>query len=68
LDLQKHKQQYPPIQVVQFSDSHDRILIIDYQRVYHLGASLKDLGRKWFAFSLIEREAFKVVDRLGMGK
>ena len=50
LDLQKHNAQYPPISVKIFTRSHDRFLIIDND-VYHIGASLKDLGKKWFAFS-----------------
>jgi hypothetical protein len=48
LDIAKHDAQYPPIPVHVFSKSHDRFLIID-DRVYHVGASLKDLGKKWFA-------------------
>jgi len=48
LDIAKHDAQYPPIPVHVFSKSHDRFLIID-NRVYHVGASLKDLGKKWFA-------------------
>ena len=50
LDLQKHNAQYPPVTVQQFTRSHDRFLFID-DDVYHIGASLKDLGKKWFAFS-----------------
>jgi hypothetical protein len=50
LDLQKHNAQYPPVVVKAFTRSHDRFLFIDGD-VYHIGASLKDLGRKWFAFS-----------------
>ena len=48
LDVTKHDAQYPPIPIYTFTKSHDRFLIID-QRVYHLGASIKDLGKKWFA-------------------
>ena len=50
LDLQKHNTQYPPVNIKSFSRSHDRFLIIDND-VYLIGASLKDLGKKWFAFS-----------------
>ena len=50
LDLQKHNAQYPPVDVKIFTRSHDRFLFIDNE-VYHVGASLKDLGKKWFAFS-----------------
>ena len=53
LDIAKHDAQYPPIPVKIFTNAHDRFLIIDDQ-VYHIGASLKDLGKKWFAFSLME--------------
>ena len=53
LDLKKHNAQYAPIDVQQFTRSHDRFLCID-DTVYHLGASLKDLGKKWFAFSKME--------------
>ena len=52
LDLVKHNAQYAPIEVRPFNKAHDRFLIIDEQ-VYHIGASLKDLGKKWFAFSLM---------------
>ncbi|GHT05115.1 DNA-binding protein [Bacteroidia bacterium] len=53
LDLKKHHEQYPPIMVKLFTRSHDRFLLIDNE-VYHIGASLKDLGKKWFAFSKME--------------
>jgi hypothetical protein len=56
LDLQKHNAQYPPVAVKTFARSHDRFLIID-DVVYHFGASLKDLGKKWFAFSKMRLEA-----------
>ncbi|MCO5230398.1 MAG: ORF6N domain-containing protein [Chitinophagales bacterium] len=51
LDLQKHNQQYPEIALKELKTAHDRFLIIDEKELYHLGASLKDLGKKWFAFS-----------------
>ena len=66
LDLAKHNSQYPQVQVKEFKHSHDRFLIIDYKEVYHIGASLKDLGKKWFAFSKFDKEAFKLLDRLGL--
>jgi hypothetical protein len=50
LDLKKHNAQYPPVHIKTFQRSHDRFLVID-DEVYHIGASLKDLGKKWFAFS-----------------
>ena len=54
LDLQRHNSQYEPIDIRQFNQSHDRFLIIDEKELYHIGASLKDLGKKWFAFSRIQ--------------
>lgn len=52
LDLTRHNSQYNPIDVIPFNKAHDRFLVID-DMVYHFGASLKDLGKKWFAFSLM---------------
>lgn len=63
-DLDRHNAQYPPIRVIEFSLSHDRFLILDESQVYHLGASLKDLGNKWFAFSRLDASALKVMDRI----
>ncbi len=54
LDLIKHNSQYPEIKAIEFNDAHDRFLIIDQMELYHFGASLKDLGKKWFAFSKLE--------------
>ena len=65
LDLQKHNQQYPPIEVRRFKDAHDRFLVLDERVVYHIGASLKDLGKKWFAFSKFETGAIDMLKRLG---
>jgi hypothetical protein len=53
LDLQRHNAQYRPIAIDAFQNVHDRFLCID-DTVYHIGASLKDLGKKWFAFSRME--------------
>ena len=53
LDVDRHNSQYPPIEVDVFRRSHDRFLCID-DRVYHVGASIKELGKKWFAFSKME--------------
>ena len=53
LDLQRHNAQYPPVAIDAFQNAHDRFLCID-DMVYHIGASLKDLGKKWFAFSRME--------------
>jgi hypothetical protein len=54
LDIKKANEQYGGFEVKPFDQSHDRFLIIDSKEVYHLGASLKDLGKKWFAFSKLE--------------
>jgi len=64
LDLKKHNSQYEQITIKKFDKSHDRFLIIDNNIVYHLGASLKDLGKKWFAFSLIEKGSLNILERL----
>ncbi|NCB13805.1 MAG: ORF6N domain-containing protein, partial [Erysipelotrichia bacterium] len=64
LDFQKYQTQYKNIELFEFKNSHDRFLIIDEKEVYHLGASLKDLGKKWFAFSKFEIENLKILDYL----
>jgi len=64
LDLKKFNSQYPTINVKTFTKSHDRFLIIDNSTVYHIGASLKDLGKKWFAFSKIELDATEMIRKL----
>lgn len=64
LDLNKHNDQYPPIQVRTYKSSHDRFLIIDNTEVYHIGASLKDLGKKMFAFSKLDLPAHTIIDVL----
>jgi len=64
LDLKKHNEQYPSIEIKEFTKSHDRFLIIDEKTIYHIGASLKDLGRKWFAFSRIKLNAKDLIDSL----
>ena len=63
LDLKKHNEQYATIEVKQLKHVHDRFLLID-EKIYHLGASLKDLGLKWFAFSLIEEDVFELKKRV----
>ena len=63
LDIQKHNAQYPPISVVEFDRSHDRFLCID-ETVYHLGASIKDLGKKWFAFNRMEMPTTKLLNKI----
>lgn len=64
LDLQRHNSQYEPIDIYQFRQSHDRFLIIDEKELYHIGASLKDLGKKWFAFSKIQLDIKEMMGRL----
>ncbi len=66
LDLDKYNSQYGKIEIKEFKDSHDSFMIIDDKEVYHIGASLKDLGKKWFAFSKFDKEAFKLLERLGL--
>jgi len=63
-DLKKHNQQYPLIELKHFSKSHDRFLIIDNKDIYHIGASLKDLGKRWFAFSKINLNPLDIISRL----
>ncbi|MBN2776219.1 MAG: ORF6N domain-containing protein [Bacteroidales bacterium] len=64
LDLQKHNQQYSKIDIKLYSKSHDRFLILDKKDVYHIGASLKDLGKKIFAFSKIDFDANYLIEKL----
>ena len=63
LDIQKHNAQYPPIDIHIFDRSHDRFLCID-ETVYHLGASIKDLGKKWFAFNRMEMPTSELLQRM----
>lgn len=63
-DIEKHNAQYPKVEVTKFTKAHDRFLIIDQTTVYHLGASLKDLGKKWFAFSKMEAKAMEMITNL----
>ena len=64
LDLDRHKDQYPPVDVRTCKFSHDRFLIVDETDVYHIGASLKDLGKKMFAFSKLDIPATVITDLL----
>lgn len=64
LDIKKHNQQYPKIEVKLFSKSHDRFLIIDPKTVYHIGASIKDLGKNRVAFSKMQIESFDILSKL----
>ncbi|WP_461255208.1 hypothetical protein [Treponema sp. R80B11-R83G3] len=62
LDIQKANEQYGGFDLKQFTQSHDRFLIIDDgKEVYHLGASLKDLGKKWFAFSKLDKSSVESI-------
>ena len=64
LDLDKHNAQYEPIDIVHFNKAHDRFLLID-DEVYHIGASIKDLGKKWFAFTRMrDIRAEELIDRI----
>lgn len=68
LDLDKHKAQYPPIAVKVLDKAHDRFLILDKQEIYHIGASLKDLGKRWFAFSKLDASGLTILENLkGLG-
>lgn len=64
LDLQKYNTQYPKIEIIRFDLSHDRFLIIDETQVYHFGASLKDLGKKWFAVSKLDGSSLSILEKL----
>jgi phage regulator Rha-like protein len=66
LDLQRYNSQYPRIEIEIFSDAHDRFLIIDDTELYHIGASLKDLGKKWFAFSRMDIEVGRMLQILNV--
>ena len=64
LDLKKHNEQYEPIEIHERSGFHDRFLIIDEKQLYHIGASLKDLGKKWFAFSRMDLLTNDILNKL----
>ncbi len=64
LDVEKYNSQYEPIEIKEIKNIHDRFLIIDNEEVYHFGASLKDLGKKLFTFSKLNKEGFKILDKL----
>ena len=63
LDIDKHNSQYSPIKLEVFANSHDRFLCID-ETVYHIGASLKDLGKKWFAFNKMEIDTESLIGKM----
>jgi len=64
LDVKKANEQYPTLHIKEFNKSHDRFLIIDQNEVYHLGASLKDLGKKWFAFSKMDKASVTIIQTI----
>ncbi|MCT4640190.1 MAG: virulence RhuM family protein [Bacteroidales bacterium] len=64
LDLEKHNKQYPEIVVKELNKSHDRFIIIDKEILFHFGASLKDLAKKWFAFSKMEMNTSEILEKL----
>ncbi|MBU1356072.1 MAG: ORF6N domain-containing protein [Candidatus Edwardsbacteria bacterium] len=64
LDVKKFNQQYPTIEIKEFKESHDRFIIIDRADIYHIGASLKDLGKKWFAFSKMDMGIADMIEKL----
>lgn len=64
LDVKRYNAQYTPIELKKFTRSHDRFLIFDHKTVYHIGASLKDLGKKWFAFSKMEMDAKEIIMKI----
>ena len=66
LDWERHNAQYPPIDVKEIRNVHDRFLIIDQAEVYHIGASLKDLGKKLFAFSRLHIPAEEILRPFGL--
>ena len=68
LDLNKHNAQYPAIELKILPSSHDRFLLIDQQELYHIGASLKDLGKKWFAFSRMDSLNNELLNKLNNDK
>ncbi len=64
LDIAKFNEQYPTLEAKILKNSHDRFLIIDETELYHIGASLKDVGKKWFAFSKMDSESLKILSKL----
>ena len=63
LDIQKHNEEYSPIKLLEYKQAHDRFLLVDTE-VYHIGASLKDLGKKWFVFSRLHVEPKELLERI----
>lgn len=63
LDLKRHNEEYPSIELAEYKQAHDRFLLID-KEVYHIGASLKDLGKKWFAFARLHMDTQELIERI----
>jgi phage regulator Rha-like protein len=68
LDVNKYNKQYPKVELTKFDRSHDRFMILDGTDIYHFGASLKDLGKKWFAFTRMEIDAMEMLSKLKKGR
>jgi len=65
LDMQKFNEQFPPAEIIEFNHFHDRFMIIDNHDLYLFGASLKDLGRKWFGFAKMDIKSTEILAKLG---
>jgi hypothetical protein len=63
-DIEKYNEQYAAIEFAVFKKAHDRFLIVDQKEIYHLGASLKDLGKKWFAFSKLNIDPKELIEKI----
>jgi hypothetical protein len=66
LDLTKHNEQYPKIEIKELKTAHDRFIVIDEKELFHIGASLKDLGKKWFAFSKLNSLLPELIQKLNL--
>jgi len=66
LDVKKFNDQFPEAEIIEFNISHDRFIIIDEKTIYLLGASMKDLGRKWFGFAKMDVNAQEVLKKAGV--
>jgi hypothetical protein len=64
LDVKKYNQQYNNIELKKFNLSHDRFIIIDEKEIFYIGASLKDLGKRWFGFSKFGKDSINLIQRL----
>jgi len=64
LDIEKYNKQYPKAELIKLNKAHDRFIVIDNKEVYHLGASLKDLGKKWFAFTKMDNDSLALIKQL----